>query len=66
MQGGWKNAKHRYQWRQTLSDDYIASLRPLAVSTIETEDVLRVLQPIWQMLDWAKANKHREGENPAR
>jgi integrase len=81
MGGAWKSDRHRYQWRQTLSDKYAKTLRPLAVSDIQTEDVLKVVQPIWptkhitatrlrnrieQILDWATANGHRKGENPAR
>ncbi|MGC2075700.1 MAG: integrase arm-type DNA-binding domain-containing protein, partial [Xanthobacteraceae bacterium] len=77
---GWK-AKHKYQWVSSMSDKYIASLRPLAVSAISTDDVLKILTPIWQkkhitaarirnrievVLDWAKAMKHRDGDNPAR
>jgi len=53
----------------------------LAVSDIETPHVLEALNPIWQskpetasrirgriesVLDWAKANGFRKGENPAR
>ena len=75
------STKHAYQWQHTLSDNYIASLRSLAVNSITTERVLEVLQPIWQdkyitatrlrsrieqVLDWAAVKKYRSGENPAR
>jgi len=43
----WRNAKHRYQWRQTLSDAYVKALRPLPVDEVSTEHILGVLQPIW-------------------
>ncbi len=76
----WKNEKHRYQWRSTLNNE-AASLRSMLVSSIGTEDVLKVLQPIWAkksetasrlrgrietILDWAKVKGQRSGENPAR
>lgn len=76
----WKNAKHAYQWKQSLTVD-AAALRPLAVDAVSTEDVLDVLKPIWsvkpetasrtrgrieRVLDAAKAKGHRTGENPAR
>jgi hypothetical protein len=47
LEGGWRNEKHRYQWRQTLTQ-YAGPLRSKAVDKITTEDVLEVLQPIWQ------------------
>ena len=59
---GWRNAKHRAQWRMTLlgemSDndgsikktryDYCATVRNKPVSKLTTEDALRVLKPLWQ------------------
>jgi integrase len=80
MEAGWANAKHRYQWRETLKT-YAAPLRAIPVSRITTDDVVGVLKPLWltksetagrlrgrieRVLDWAKARGHREGENPAR
>ncbi|WP_229597955.1 tyrosine-type recombinase/integrase [Roseibium aggregatum] len=76
-----RNAKHLYQWEQTLGDAYCKRLRKKRIDTIETEDILSVLQPIWttkqetasrlrgrveQVLDAAKVKGHRGGENPAR
>lgn len=76
----WKNAKHAYQWKQSLTVE-AAALRPLAVDAVSTEDVLDVLKPIWsvkpetasrtrgrieRVLDAAKAKGLRKGENPAR
>jgi integrase len=76
----WRNAKHRWQWEQTLTT-YAALLRPLPVDQVTTEMVLRTLRPIWQtktetasrvrqrieaVLDWARAHDYRSGENPAR
>jgi integrase len=80
MAPSWRNAKHKAQWRLTLSDAYCAKLRGKAVHEIDTEDVLAVLKPIWQakpetasrvrgrieaVISWAKARGHRSGENPA-
>ena len=77
---GWRNAKHRDQWRNTL-DTYAAALLPLPVQSIALSHVLGVLEPIWTsknetasrvrqrieaVLDWASARTYRSGENPAR
>jgi integrase len=79
-EAGWRNDKHRAQWRMTLTE-YAASLRRKPVSEIATEDILSVLKPIWtekpetaarlrgrieRVLDAARAAGHRTGENPAR
>ena len=42
----WRNAKHRYQWRQTLTD-YCGPIRGLPVDQIATSDVLTLLKPLW-------------------
>ncbi len=78
-QSGWRNDKHRAQWRMTLTT-YAADLRGKPVHEILSEDVLRVLKPIWQatpetasrlrgrieaVLDYAKTRGFRTGENPA-
>lgn len=75
----WRNAKHREQWRVTLSG-YAAPLRETPVDKVDTEAILRVLKPLWlekpetasrvrgrieAVLDAAKAQGHRSGENPA-
>ena len=79
-EAGWRNDKHRAQWRMTLTE-YAASLRRKPVNDIGTEDVLSVLKPIWtekpetaarlrgrieRVLDAARVTGHRTGENPAR
>jgi integrase len=81
-EGGWRNAKHRQQWRSTLRD-YTGKLRNKPVDSITTEDVLTALKPIWQakpetasrvrgriesVLDAARVSGHiAEGTaNPAR
>ena len=75
----WRNEKHKEQWRVTLRD-YAAPLRDIPVDQIDTEAVLRVLKPLWlekpetasrvrgrieAVLDAAKAQGRRHGENPA-
>lgn len=60
---GWKNEKHRDQWRMTLlgpqepagkattkrkvAPDYCRELRKRPIAEVSTEDVLAVLRPIW-------------------
>ena len=80
MRPSWRNSKHAAQWEMTLRE-YAAPLRRLPVDTITTEDVLSVLKPLWnekpetasrlrsrieRVLDAAKAQGLRSGENPAR
>ncbi len=80
LRSGFKNEKHRWQWKHTL-EVYGAPLRSLQIDRVSTEDVLGVLQPLWQtkqetasrlrgrierVLDAAKAKGLRSGENPAR
>ncbi|MCV2867570.1 integrase arm-type DNA-binding domain-containing protein [Defluviimonas sp. WL0002] len=78
---GFKNAKHRDQWRNTLDQYAVPVLGQMQVEQITVKDVLRVLQPIWQsktetasrlrgrieaVLSWATVAGHRTGDNPAR
>ncbi|MGO9048968.1 MAG: tyrosine-type recombinase/integrase [Xanthobacteraceae bacterium] len=80
MRPSWRNRKHAAQWEMTLRD-YAAPLRRLPVDKITTDDVLSVLKPLWndkpetatrlrsrieRVLDAAKAQGLRIGENPAR
>jgi integrase len=75
----WRSAKHREQWRWSLTEG-AAALRSRPVDEIHTEAVLAVLKPIWiekpetasrlrgrveAVLDAAKAQGYRSGENPA-
>jgi integrase len=79
MKPSWRNSKHAAQWEMTLRD-YAAPLRRLPVDKIGTDDVLSVLKPLWndksetaarlrgrieRVLDAAKAQGLRGGENPA-
>lgn len=76
-----KNAKHRQQWRNTLTTYALPELGEMLVQDIEVQDVLRVLDPIWHsktetakrvrgrveaVLSWATVSGHRSGDNPAR
>lgn len=78
---GFKNDKHRAQWASTLATYAAPEVGQMMVSDITTQDVLRVLQPIWTtktetasrlrgrieaVLSWATVAGHRTGDNPAR
>lgn len=78
---GWRNAKHRNQWRNTLDTYVYPIIGDLPVAYIDTPLVNRCIEPIWltrnetanrvrgrieSVLDWAKAHGFRQGENPAR
>jgi integrase len=78
---GWRNAKHAAQWTATLNAYVTPIFGKLSVQTIDVGLVLKVLRPIWptkpetanrvrgrieRILDWAKVNGYRSGENPAR
>ncbi len=79
-EAGWRNRKHRQQWRNTLDTYAMPILGPLPVSDVDTGTVMRVLSPSggkdrnrvpasWQdksVLDYATAREWRAGENPAR
>lgn len=78
---GWKNAKHARQWVSTLKTYARPEIGTKKVDTITTEDILKILQPIWttktetakrlqgrieNILDFAAAHKYRDHLNPAR
>lgn len=80
IEAGWRSAKHRQQWRNTLRT-YAVSISKISVSDVTTDHVLHILKPIWtekpetasrvrgrieRVLDTAKAKGLRSGENPAR
>jgi integrase len=80
IEKGFRNAKHRDQWRTTLAI-HAKALRPKPVDAITTGDILAVLKPLWsgkaetagrlrgrieRVLDAAKAKGFRTAENPAR
>jgi integrase len=45
-EAAWRNAKHRYQWRQTLTQ-YCGPIRDLPLDQVAVEGVLSVLTPLW-------------------
>ena len=74
-------ANPRQQWRNTLGAYVLPAFGESPVDSISVDDVLRVVQPLWQakpetasrirgrverILDWARARGLRDGENPAR
>jgi len=76
-----QNEKHRKQWRATLEAHAMPGLGNMNVGAIGSDDILRVLQPIWtektetasrlrgrieKVLDWATVKQLRSGDNPAR
>lgn len=78
---GWSNGKHEAQWRSTLTAHAYPLLGGLPIASVNTDLVLKVLEPIWltrpetasrvrgrieSVLAWAAARGLREGENPAR
>lgn len=78
---GWKNAKHAEQWVSTLAMYAEPVIGKMDVALVETEHVMRVLEPIWNskpetasrlrgriesILGWASARRLRSGDNPAR
>jgi hypothetical protein len=75
----WKNQKHAAQWINTLETYAFPILKDMPVSQIDTPDIKAVLKPIWlekpesarrvkqrikTVLDWAKTEGHRSGDNP--
>ena len=77
----WKNAKHAAQWGSTLATYAYPVIGDMPASDIDTDHILKILQPIWTtksetaarvrgrievILDWAKVRGFRAGENPAR
>ncbi len=79
IESGFSNAKHRQQWRNTLTT-YCKPIWSTPLDKIETDGVLKCLTPIWstkpetanrvrgrieRVLNAAKAKGHRSGENPA-
>jgi integrase len=76
---GWANAKHHDQWLMTINI-YAKTLHKKRLDHITTSDVAEMLRPIWydkeetarrlrgrveKILDAAKHDKHRSGDNPA-
>ncbi len=79
-ESGWRSGKHGEQWRNTLKTYASPVIGDLPVSAVNTALVLKILQPIWvtktetatrvrgrveKVLDWAKVQGYRSGDNPA-
>ncbi|MCL2713217.1 MAG: integrase arm-type DNA-binding domain-containing protein [Alphaproteobacteria bacterium] len=79
-EAGWKNEKHRQQWRNSLRDYAMPHMGHLPIADVDTEAVLRALRPVWAekpetarrvrgrieaILNGAKAEGLRTEENPA-
>jgi integrase len=80
MRSSWRNQKSEAAWTLTLGK-YAVSIRRLQVADLTVDHILEVLRPIWQskpetaarlrgriemVLDAARAQGLRFGENPAR
>ena len=80
-EGGWRNAKHRQQFINSLRDYAYPVIGKMTVGEIDAKAVLRVIDPIWmsktetasrvrgrieRILDWCTVRGHRLGDNPAR
>lgn len=77
----WSNEKHAAQWANTLATYAAPVIGSKPVDTVTTDDVLAILRPLWatktetasrvrgrieSILDAAKVQGQRTGENPAR
>lgn len=80
-ESGWRNPKHGYQWMATIESFANPHIGSMNVADVSTEDVMRVLSPIWatknetasrlrgrieNILDWCRVQGFRAGDNPAR
>ena len=80
-ESGWKNEKHRDQWKSTLATYADPVIGKVAIDQITVDHLIKILEPIWKtktetasrvrgrieaVLDWAAARGFRSSENPAR
>jgi integrase len=78
---GWRNAKHRQQFENTLEQYAHPVIGSVYVRDVAVPHVLAILEPIWSaktetavrlrgriemVLDWAAARDYRSKDNPAR
>lgn len=78
---GWSNAKHAWQWENSLSLYAFPVFGSVPVGSVTTDHVLATLAPIWasktetatrirqrieSILDYARVKNYRTGDNPAR
>jgi len=79
-EAGWRNTKHAAQWRSTIATYAAPVIGMKTCSAIDTDDMLKVLRPIWtkkpetatrlrgrleMILSYAKARGWRDAPNPA-
>jgi integrase len=77
----WRSRKHALEWKSSLEAYAFPIIGNLAVADVDTNLILRAIEPIWQtktvtagrvrgrieaVLDYAKARGLRDGDNPAR
>ncbi|MGR9420643.1 tyrosine-type recombinase/integrase [Rhizobium leguminosarum] len=77
--GRWRGAKTEARWRNLL-ENHAKPIRAKTLANVKTKDVINVLNPIWgskqetaeklreaieRVLDAAKVEGHRAGDNPA-
>ena len=80
-EAGWRNPKHRQQWRNSLVNYVYPVIGDISVAAVSKSLVLKILEPLWRtkpetatrvrgrierVLDAAKVRGQRDGENPAR
>ncbi len=78
---GWRNEKHRQQWRNTLTTYVSPVFGSMPIQNVDIDLVMKVIEPLWRtktetarrvrgrievILDWARVRGYRTGENPAR
>src|SRR5262245_22355273 len=76
----WRGGASPREWRGSLENHVFPTLGPVRVDQVETQQVVSVLEPIWQkppttarrirtrletILNYAKAHGWRDGDNPA-
>lgn len=81
QQAGWKDPRSAPIWRSSLSRIAYPIIGSKIISSIDTDDILALLRPIWttktetadrvrgrieRILDYATTHHWREGDNPAR
>jgi integrase len=77
--GKWRGAKTEARWRNAMTN-HAAAIRGRPIGDIDIQDIKKVLEPIWgrkqetaeklresieRVLDAARVDGHRTGENPA-
>ena len=81
QEAGWRNPKHRQEWRNTIQTYAAPTIGNATVADIDVAVIMRILEPIWIskpetasrlrgrlecILNWARVRGFRDGENPAR